>query len=818
MLPDYEKLGVFYLGREFDLATKKRNDSANILYDSKDLVTHAVCVGMTGSGKTGLCLALLEEAAMDGIPAIVIDPKGDIGNLLLTFPQLTGEVLRPWVNESDARTKGVDVDTFAQQQADLWKSGLAKWDQDEARIGRLRQQAEFAIYTPGSSAGLPVSILKSFDAPDETTREDMELFRERINTTVTSLLGLLNIDADPIQSREHILLSNIFAKHWGDGESLDLGRLIGEIQKPPMERIGVLDLESFYPQKERFGLAMQLNNLLASPGFSAWTDGAPLDVQSLLYSPAGKPRIAIFNIAHLGDSERMFFVSLLLNQMLGWMRAQNGTTSLRALLYMDEIFGYFPPTANPPSKQPLLTLLKQARAFGLGVVLATQNPVDLDYKGLSNCGTWFIGRLQTERDKMRVLEGLEGAAAGASQSFDRGRMEQTLAGLGNRVFLMNNVHEDAPVIFESRWAMSYLRGPLGRAEIKLLMDPIKKTQSAPAPEGGRAASAARSSAAPSTSTTSARPMLPPEIKQYFIPARGALPQGATLLYHPYLLGTADVNFMDRKAGVNEKQVHALLAAITDEPVPVEWANAEECKIPEDTLDDAPAAGASFGDVPSAAAAKKNYDAWTKSLVDHLYRNAVVDLFVCDEAAMNSKPGESERDFRARIAMSFREERDATIEKLRAKYGPKTAMLQDRLRRAEQRRAKEAAEASSSKWTAAISVGASLLGALMGRKTISVANATRIGTAARTIGSTKKQSDDVARADEDVEAVQQQLTDLDAQLQEEIAEATAKFDATCAELSTLTVHPKKTDVTPRLIALAWVPNWQDATGRLTPAWA
>jgi len=395
---NFEVLGAFYLGRPYDLKTKKPREGI-VLYDSKDLVTHAVCVGMTGSGKTGLCIGLLEEAAIDGVPVIAIDPKGDLANLLLTFPQLTRENFEPWINEDDARRQGISPGDFAAQQAELWKKGLADWGQSEDRIQRLRDAADFAIYTPGSNAGISVSILKSFAAPETAVLEDPELLRDRINTTVTSLLGLLGIQADPIQSREHILVSTILNSAWSDNRDLDLAGLIQEIQNPPMTKIGVLDLESVYPAKDRFGLVMALNNLIASPGFNAWLEGEPLDIARILYGPTGKPRVSVFSISHLSDAERMFFVSLLLNQILGWMRTQSGTTSLRSVLYMDEIFGYFPPVANPPSKLPLLTLLKQARAFGLGIVLATQNPVDLDYKGLANTGTWFIGRLQTERDK-----------------------------------------------------------------------------------------------------------------------------------------------------------------------------------------------------------------------------------------------------------------------------------------------------------------------------------------------------------------------------------------------------------------------------------
>src|SRR5215216_2794471 len=443
---DFEKLGVFYLGKTKD---------GLLLYDSKDLVTHAVCVGMTGSGKTGLCITLLEEAAIDGIPAIIIDPKGDLSNLLLTFPNLVPEDFRPWVEERDPA-----------QEANFWKEGLAKWGQDDERIKRLRDAADFRIYTPGSNAGLPVSILKSFVAPPESIRQDNESLSERINTTVTGLLGLIGVDADPVRSREHILLSNILQQEWSNGRDLDIATLIQKVQTPAIAKIGVMDLDSFYPAEDRFQLAMALNNLLASPSFASWMEGEPLDVQQFLYTPTGKPRLSIFSIAHLADAERMFFVSLLLNQVLGWVRAQSGTTSLRAILYMDEIFGYFPPVANPPSKLPLLTLLKQARAFGLGVVLATQNPVDLDYKGLSNTGTWFIGRLQTERDQARVLDALEGTSGGAP--FDRGTAERTIAGLGKRIFLMHNVHDQGPITFESRWTLSYLRGPLTREQIKQL--------------------------------------------------------------------------------------------------------------------------------------------------------------------------------------------------------------------------------------------------------------------------------------------------------------------------------------------------------------
>jgi hypothetical protein len=475
----YEKLGAFYLGRACDPKTGETT-AAPLLYDAKDLTTHAVCVGMTGSGKTGLCIALLEEAALDGVPALVIDPKGDLGNLLLTFPELSGEDFRLWIDEAQAQREGLSADVYAARTAEQWRRGLAEWDQDGERIRRLREAADFAIYTPGSEAGLPVSILSSFGAPPPAVLDDADAFQERVATAASSLLGLLGIDADPIRSRESILLANLFDHAWRAGEDLDMAELIHRIQEPPLERVGVMPLESFYPAKERSALAMALNNLLASPSFQSWLAGEPLDVGRLLYTPEGKPRVAIFSIAHLADAERMFFVALLLNQTLAWMRGLPGTSSLRAVLYMDEVFGYLPPVGEPASKKPLLTLLKQARAFGLGLVLATQNPVDLDYKALSNIGTWLLGRLQTERDKERVMDGLIGAAGGLS----RRELEKILSGVDKRVFLLHNVHDREPVLFRVRWVMSYLRGPLTRQQIRLLMGKRPAPAPRPSPRPG----------------------------------------------------------------------------------------------------------------------------------------------------------------------------------------------------------------------------------------------------------------------------------------------------------------------------------------------
>jgi hypothetical protein len=810
---DFERLGLFYLGRPYDLAARQPRPGL-LLYDSKDLVTHAVCIGMTGSGKTGLCLALIEEALLDGVPALVIDPKGDLPNLCLTFPDLRPEDFAPWVNPDDARKEGLTVEAYAAAQAERWRTGLARWGQDGARIRRLREAADIAVYTPGSSAGLPVSIVKSFAAPGPVVRDDADLFRERVSTTATSLLGLLGLEADPLRSREHILLAKVLEAEWRDGRDLDLGALIHRIQSPPVARVGALDLETFYPSKDRFALAASLNNLLAAPGFDAWLEGDALDVGAMLHTADGRPRAAIFSIAHLGDAERMFFVSLLLNEILGWVRGQSGTTSLRALVYMDEIFGYLPPVANPPSKHPLLTLLKQARAFGVGLVLATQNPVDLDYKGLANTGTWFIGRLQTERDRARVLDGLEGVAAGSGQRFDRRAMEEVLGGLGNRVFLLNNVHEDAPEVFETRWAMSYLRGPLTRAQIKTLMAgrrPSAPPASAAAPAP---ADAARPVATAAAGLGGPRPVLPPGIVHHFLPVRGRRPPGAALVYQPVVVGAATVRFADAKARIDEAEEIVALAPITDAPVPVSWEAATTIDVPVGELEATPREPAEWATLPAAGARAKSYETWSRDLAAWLHGTRRRDLLRDPASGAVSRPGESERDFRVRLREAAHVERDAEVERLRKKYGPRRAALEERLRRAQQAEAREREQVTHQGLQAAISVGATILGAVLGRKTVSVGTIGRATTAARGAGRILKERQDVERARETVAAVQEALADLEAELQ---ADLTALDDRAPERLEAVALRPKRTDVRVRVCALGWAPHWRDAAGSLTPAW-
>ena len=789
-LPAYERLGVFYLGRELDPASGKTG--ADLLYDSRDLTTHAVCIGMTGSGKTGLCLSLLEEAALDGIPAIAIDPKGDIANLALTFPELSPSDFEPWVDAGEAARKGQSPADYAAATAQTWRKGLAEWNQDGERIRRLREAAEVTIYTPGSESGRPLSILKSFAAPDSATLGDATALKERVGSAVGGLLALVGIDADPIKSREHILLSAILESAWRQGQSPDLAALIQAVQKPPFDKVGVFDLESFFPAKDRTALALAVNGLLASPGFSAWLAGEPLDVQKLLYTDAGKPRISVISIAHLGDAERMFVVTLIANEMVAWMRRQSGTTSLRAIFYMDEVFGYFPPSALPPSKPPLLTLMKQARAFGLGVVLATQNPVDLDYKGLGNAGTWLIGRLQTERDKNRVIDGLLGTDAAGG--LDRAALEALIANLASRTFLMRNVHDDAPVVMRTRWALSYLRGPITLAEIARLRGPMP----ASAATGGASAAAARAEPAgraTPAATASSRPVVQAGVVEKF--ARAA-PGRDSVTYRACAGARVRARFVDAKSGLDAWESWYYLSPIgRDGP---DWSAAEVTLGDGPDLDDTPVAGAGYAEPPAAALSTRAWRGWASALEDHVYRNATLAVMNCPELKASAAPGGSEGEFRARLALALRERRDAEVEKLRAKYASKLAALKVREERADQKIEREQSQASSETLATAVSVGGSLLGALFGGRRGSAS--AKVASAARGIGRASRQRADVEHAEAERDTLRRQIEALETELEAEVAALEARYEPNALRIETVEVRPRKSDVAVGDLALVW----------------
>ena len=781
MLPAYEQLGLFYLGRRFDLESGTRT-AEPILYESKDLVTHAVCIGMTGSGKTGLGITVIEEAALDNIPVLAIDPKGDLSNLLLTFPKLAPSDFAPWVDERQAQAQQLTRDAAAEQTAAKWQKGLAEWEQDGARIERLRAAVDVRVYTPGSRTGTPLSVLKSLRAG----AEDPEDAAARATTVAASLLSLAGItDAGP-HSREHALVAALIT--FAD-ERADLPRLVEQILRPPFERIGVMDLESFYPARERQELALRFNSVLATPGFDIWMAGDPPDMGRMLFTPEGKPRIAIVSVAHLDDAQRMMAVSLILNAALDWTRRQSGTPSLRALLYMDEVFGYLPPVANPPSKVPLLTLLKQARASGVGVMLATQNPVDLDYKALSNTGTWFLGKLQTERDKARVLDGLEGL----SSTWTREQLDRTLSSLRSRVFLMHNVHEKEPVTYETRWTLSYLRGPLTRDELRRA---IGAPPSAPA---ATATPDTPTPGAPAAQVAQDKPVLAAGISEYYLPA-----SSAPGVYEPVLYGSALVHYTDSRRGIDVSSVVHAVTPITDGAVAVDWEIASATDVAPDGLSKTPGnPAARFGVLPAAARNSRNYANWTSDFEQWVVRAQPLRLFSTPAYKLSSKPGETEAEFTQRVQLASREWRDAAVEKLRAKYAPKVTRAAEKIRRAGDTISREEQQASQQKLQTAVSFGATLLGAVLGRKAVSMSTLGRATTAARGVSRSSKEDADVAHARERQREAEAELKELEADLEREVQ--ALQDNMPDAAIETTEIKPKKAGVDVRLVTLVWKPS-------------
>ena len=788
---DIEGLGVFYLGKRVDPDSGKPGREP-LLLDARRLTTHAVCVGMTGSGKTGLLISLIEEAAIDDIPAIVIDPKGDLANILLTFPELRPSDFRPWLEEDAAKRDGLTLEELAEKTAKKWSDGLAASGQSGERIARLRESVDMTVYTPGSSAGRPLAMLGSLEAPAKAILDDPEARRERIESLVSGILAMAGIDAEPGRSREHLLVSAIVDALWKSGQEVDFGTLVRAIPAPPIERVGFLELENFFPAADRFQLAGKLNTVAAAPGFDAWLHGEPLDVGRLLWTPAGKPRVSVISIAHLNDAQRMAFVTLLAGQAVSWMRSQAGTSSLKALFIMDEVFGYLPPTANPPSKTPLLTLLKQARAFGLGIVLATQNPVDLDYKALSNAGTWFLGRLQTARDKARVLDGLEGAASSSGAGFDRARVDRLLAGLEQRMFLLHSVHDDDETVFQTRWTMSYLRGPLLREEIKRLQGAV------PEPAGSVARvnpfAAGGSGAGP-------RPLLPPGVREVFLSPDGPVPAGG-LLYKPAILGRARVRFTHTKARIDCDREVFCLAPAGDQLGESAWEGGRQfAEVPE--VETAPLAGG-FAGLPPALSAAKAYASLGTSLKNHLARTAKLTVFTAPAIDAVSRPDETEGEFRVRIAQQVREWRDKEIDRISDKSAAKLASLNDRIARARQKVEKQKAEAKNKSMQTYVSIGTAVLSAILGRKVASSTTVGRAATSMRSASRATRHQADVVHAEESLSDLEEKLATLEGEVGEDLEKVRLEANPDRLVLESIEIAPKKTEISVDDVVLAWVP--------------
>ncbi len=787
----FEKMDLFYLGRELDSTTKETTPQP-LLYKNKHLTTHAAIIGMTGSGKTGLGIDLIEEAAMDKLPSIIIDPKGDMTNLLLSFPELAPDDFEPWVDEGQAAQKGISRKELAAQTAANWKKGLASWNQDKERIARMRANVDIVVYTPGYSSGRPVSVLDSMEAPDPEALKDSDTAASLVNSAVGSILALVGIKADPLKSREHILLSSIVLNYWRKQQDLSLEGLIGAVVNPPFAKIGSLSTDVFYPQAKRMNLAMQLNNILASPAFSGWTQGDPLRIENFLYSNSGKPQVSIFSIAHLGDDERMFFVSMLLGRFISWMRRQEGSSGLRCMLYMDEIFGYFPPNANPPSKKPMLLLLKQARAYGVGVVLSTQNPVDLDYKGLSNIGTWFVGRLQTRQDQDRVMAGI----AGSSDSFSEKQIRDMLSDMRGRTFLMYSAHQDEPILFETRWAMSYLRGPVSLSELGKLIKPDSN---------GDVDEQTVESQTTSTGTGGAfsatPPMLSAAIEQCFLPAQIPLEK---INYAPWLMGTATVRFVKQSQSVDETREICLRLSATEEDKEFDWQQAEDADFAIDDCEEMAQSGSRYAPVSPMFSGLKNMRSLEKELDDFLYHSMKIPLLKVASLKLHSIPGETGAQFNKRLADILREKREVEVDKVQERYGKKQRTLETRLDKAYARVDKEKGDVRAKGIDTALSIGMTIFGALFGRKGLSVSTANRTVRSARGAGRILKEREDVGRAEDAVALVQENIDDLALEMQEKIAALADRFDPAQYTPTVINITPRHSDIYNLELRLVWEP--------------
>ena len=783
---DYEKLKLFFIGKE----KINEEESIPVIYKNKHLTTHAAIIGMTGSGKTGLGISLLEEAAIDNIPSIIIDPKGDMGNLLLTFPELKGSDFEPWVEEQDAINNNMTKDELAQKTASLWEDGITGDFQSKERILKLKNSADFTIYTPGSTSGVPISILQTFKAPSKEVLEDRDILNQLVSSTVSSLLSLVDIK-DNSSSKEHILISSIFMNYYSQGKDLNIEELISCIVTPPFKKIGVFDLETFFAQDNRLKLALKLNTIIANPSFKSWLEGEPLDISNLLYDENGKARVSIFSIAHLNDSQRMFFVSLLLNQMVAWMRRQEGTSSLKALLYMDEIFGYFPPSKNPPSKQPMLTLLKQARSFGIGIILSTQNPVDLDYKGLANIGTWFIGRLQTKQDKEKVIDGL---VTSGNIKFDRKELMNLISNLDKRNFIMKNIHEDAIKVFKTRWVLSYLKGPISKDDIKRLMS--KKIAKALKKNKIITSTNTQTRIAQAVENSSSKPILPNDLEENF----NYISQRDNYQLQPYLLASCELNFFNasKKIDIKKSIIHKVYLDETDSNV--NWEDKEDLENNDFLKKEK--ANCSFYNVPTFMQNAREFKSLQREFTNLIYQNNKLTLYTISSLKLTSKQDESLIDFRIRVQDRLNEAIDENIEKLQTKYEKEVDRLETKLERLYVKLEKEKDQASAKTTDTLIAIGSSILGAFFGKSILSKTNIGKAANSVKNISKVLKEKKDVKFVESEIENISFDIESLKEKLENEVEKINEEYNISCYDIEETYIKPRRKDIYNVKLSLLW----------------
>ena len=824
-----------FLGKLYN--NKNELTEEKLFYEPSDLNTHCVITGMTGSGKTGLGILMLEEIALKKIPAIIIDPKGDLTNLLLHFPNMKGEDIAPWLDPEAPVREGKDLYEYADEKAEKWVKGQESWGFGPEDIAKL-SDVDYTIFTPGSSLGNPINIMASFAAPESDIVLNEEATREEISTSVTALLGLIGYaNVDPLKSKEHILLSNIIEFYWTMGKSVTLVDLINAVNDPPFETLGALSVDMIYPKKERFALALQINNFLASPTFKAWNEGPGLDIGSLIRNADDKPRFNIFYLQHLSDQEKMFFVTMLYSQIESWMRNQTGTGNLRLAVYFDEMAGYVPPTANPSSKPVIMRMMKQARAYGVGLILATQNPVDIDYKGLSNAGTWFVGRLQTEQDKNRLLDGL----TTTDGNINRTDADKLISDLKKRSFLYMNVHEPGLKVMTTRWTMNYLSGPLTKNLIPKLKDEglyISYTEEDAKAAKLFAARKKRDAEDDSSDTDlyeeypeeiadnakesetmeenheGQRPNIAATINEYFRVAEkrpDECDSDGAVTYIPAWIAQAEIRAEKEKYSFSLRTVKA--AEIQDEDIrgtSIRWDDYLCDPIDLNSITNRPEfKDATFQTPPAWMMDAKLARTYESDFKDYLYRDASIKVWANEKLGIYADEDDTEDDFldkcREKIESlsgaeieKLKKTHEAQLDKLEAKLKKLNVTLEDKQSQVKQRGVQTLAAAGE------------LIFSLIQRRKKSVSSSlTKV-----TQTSTAKKAQE--KVELDIEAVTEQIQTAIDNYEAKLEEIQNKWDAVLDQNKQVQITVAKKDIYVDAFGICWMPYYTNSMGKLVKA--
>jgi hypothetical protein len=769
-MPDHD----LYLGLDID-------DASRATLDMDHLTTHAVCVGMTGSGKTGLGIVVLEELARRGVSLLVIDLKGDMVDLLLNFPSFAAADFAPWVPADEIEDR--ERKLVAAEQAEFWRHGLEASGLGPDDLLAVREGVQWQLLTPGAGSVAPLDILPALSAPEGwDPAGDPDAATDRVNGVTSALLSLVGRGGDPLSDRDHVLTASVILERWRRRETLDLAALLASLVNPPMDTLGALSVESFYPRDERMKLVMALNTLLASPAFAAWTEGVPLDMDLLLGRDA-TPRASIVSVAHLDETQRLFVIALLTSELVAWMRRQPAHAGLRALLYMDEVQGIMPPyPRNPPTKQPLLTLFKQGRAYGVGAWVATQNPVDLDYKVLGNAGVKLVGRLITDRDRERALEGLD-----LARLPDGRRADEIVAGLGKREFLLTDVRaKQRARSFGSRWAMSYLRGPVTLTEMGPLLG---REDSIPSP--------ATESAERKRSTGGKRGQPPPlavEITVGFDPDASGEAIASVLVRNRLSVQRTTLGLYrqleevwrfpiggDGSVGWEEAQILPEMPALFEKP-------------PEGLRFPAAAPGTMSSELEKAGSA---FTAWRA-------RRPLM-LLVNEKLKLVANEGEPRDAFLSRCVAAADRADDSTQDRTRKRYEGRIKTLGKRLKRERDELDRDQAQLESRRVEEKMGMLEGLFSVLMGSRSISSASRKAVSKMKTAAGKRRmRQTAEAAviESENEIERLEIEIESLAGELQDEIDRIGAESEKLAEEIKEKAIRAKKADIEVLDLILVW----------------